>query len=76
MTGTGRETAVGRSRDHIRSRLWPLPTLGVALAVIAGVTLPRLDAHLEQDLPAWLSDNLFAGGAGAARTVLEPSPDP
>ncbi|MFE7763853.1 DUF2254 domain-containing protein [Streptomyces sp. NPDC057438] len=58
-------------RDTVRAQLWPLPTLGVVLAVAAGVGLPRLDARIERDIPPWLTDYLFGGSADAARTVLE-----
>lgn len=58
-------------RDTLRAQLWPLPTLGVVLAVAAGVGLPRLDARIQHDIPFWLKDYLFGGGADAARTVLE-----
>ncbi|MFD3730223.1 DUF2254 domain-containing protein [Streptomyces sp. NPDC058632] len=57
--------------DTLRAQLWPLPTLGVVLAVAAGVGLPRLDARIQHDIPPWLKDYLFGGGADAARTVLE-----
>ncbi|MDW4906512.1 DUF2254 domain-containing protein [Streptomyces sp. ADMS] len=57
--------------DTVRAQLWPLPTLGVVLAVTAGVGLPRLDARIQHDIPPWLTDYLFGGGADAARTVLE-----
>ncbi|MFI7360274.1 DUF2254 domain-containing protein [Streptomyces avidinii] len=70
MTRAGRG-AGGSGRDSLRTQLWPLPALGVVLAVIAGVTLPRLDSMLQRDLPAWLAEYLFSGGAGAARTVLD-----
>lgn len=57
--------------DTLRAQLWPLPTLGVVLAVAAGVGLPSLDARIQHDIPPWLTDYLFGGGADAARTVLE-----
>ncbi|MFJ8150016.1 DUF2254 domain-containing protein [Streptomyces sp. NPDC096048] len=57
-------------RDTLRAQLWPLPTLGVVLAVVAGVGLPRLDEQLQHDIPPWLSDYLFSGNADAARSVL------
>ncbi|MFJ6443801.1 DUF2254 domain-containing protein [Streptomyces sp. NPDC091649] len=57
--------------DTLRAQLWPLPTLGVVLAVAGGVGLPRLDARIQNDIPPWLTDYLFGGGADAARTVLE-----
>ncbi|MFG3310172.1 DUF2254 family protein [Streptomyces wuyuanensis] len=31
-------------REGLRAQLWPLPTLGVALAIVAGVGLPVLKA--------------------------------
>ncbi|MFG2311546.1 DUF2254 domain-containing protein [Streptomyces sp. NPDC048566] len=55
----------------LSARLWPLPACGVVLAVVAGIALPHLDARLKHRLPSWLSSNLFEGGAGAARAVLE-----
>ncbi|WP_028812509.1 DUF2254 domain-containing protein [Streptomyces flavidovirens] len=58
-------------RDMVRAQLWPLPTLGVVLAVTAGVGLPRLDARIHHDIPPWLTDYLFGGSADAASTVLE-----
>ncbi|WP_218828905.1 DUF2254 family protein [Streptomyces sp. CS159] len=57
-------------RDTLRAQLWPLPTLGVVLVVVAGVGLPRLDEQFQHDIPPWLSDYLFSGNADAARSVL------
>ncbi|WP_149552204.1 DUF2254 domain-containing protein [Streptomyces marokkonensis] len=57
-------------RDTLRVQLWPLPTLGVALAVVAGVALPRLDERLHDGFPPWLRDYLFGGSSDAARAVL------
>ncbi|MFD3356591.1 DUF2254 domain-containing protein [Streptomyces fradiae] len=58
-------------RETVRAQLWPLPTLGVVLAVVAGVGLPRLDARIQHDIPPGLRDYLFGGSADAARTVLQ-----
>ncbi|WP_185036081.1 DUF2254 family protein [Streptomyces candidus] len=58
-------------RDALRAQLWPLPTLGVALAVGAGVGLPRLDQRLRHHMPSWLREYLFGGNADAVRSVLE-----
>ncbi|MEV6961683.1 DUF2254 domain-containing protein [Streptomyces sp. NPDC051207] len=58
-------------RDTLRAQLWPVPTLGVVLAVAAGVGLPRLDARIQHEIPPWLTEYLFAGSADAARTVLQ-----
>lgn len=59
-----------RLHQAARGRLWPLPALGIAVAVLAGVGLPRLDAELSDSLPAWARAYLFSGGATSAREVL------
>jgi uncharacterized membrane protein len=53
-----------------RTHLWPVPSLCVAVAVVLGVVLPRLDAHIDDDLPPSVTAYLFSGGPEAARTVL------
>lgn len=58
-------------REGLRTQLWPLPALGVLLAVGLGVVLPRLDARVDEDLPPSVTDYLFGGGPDAARTVLD-----
>ncbi len=58
-------------RDHLRSQLWPGPCAGILVALIAGVLLPEMDAALDDQLPAGITDFLFGGGASAARTVLD-----
>ncbi|MFF8990986.1 DUF2254 domain-containing protein [Streptomyces sp. NPDC014983] len=55
----------------MRARLWPLPALGLALAVAAGVGLPELDRRLGYSVPPRVTALLFGGGAEAARTVLQ-----
>lgn len=69
MIGTVKQR---RSRfvDAWRSRLWPVPALGVVVAIAAGVALPELDRVLDQQMPQMLSTYLFGGGADAAREVL------
>ena len=67
---TGLRSAVSRGQDTLRTELWPLPTLGVSVAVVLGVLLPRLDARLDDALPDATGVYLFGGGADAARTVL------
>ncbi|MEO9222127.1 MAG: DUF2254 domain-containing protein [Mycobacteriaceae bacterium] len=62
---------VNQLREATRTQLWPVPTLGVALAVVIGVALPRLDVAIAGDLPPFVQSYLFGGGAGAARTVLD-----
>ena len=58
-------------RDAVRTQLWPIPAVGIALAALAGILLPRLDARIDDDLPPTITDYLFGGGADAARAVLE-----
>jgi uncharacterized membrane protein len=54
-----------------RTQLWPLPVLGVVIALAIGVVLPRVDRRFDGALPGWLSSWLFSGDPGAARTVLD-----
>ncbi len=42
----------------------------VVLALVIGTALPRIDAHIDDELPPWLRDLLFDGGPDAARSVL------
>ncbi len=70
VTATRPSTALTAVRDSFRTQLWPLPTLGVAVAVALGAVLPRLDRRYDDDLPNALTDWLFGGDAAAARTVL------
>ncbi|BBY31626.1 DUF2254 domain-containing protein [Mycolicibacterium sediminis] len=62
----------GRTRllDAVRTRLWPLPSVSIAVAIVAGVALPELDARIDGSLPDVVAGFLFGGGAGAAREVL------
>ncbi|MBD3145811.1 DUF2254 domain-containing protein [Microbispora bryophytorum] len=57
-------------RDTWRTRLWPLPAMGIVVAIGLGVGLPRLDARIDHRLPAEVTRYLFTGGPEAARTVL------
>ena len=58
-------------QDGVRTQLWPLPILGVALAVAAGILVPLLDVRIDQQLPGVLDTLVFNGDPGAARTVLD-----
>jgi uncharacterized membrane protein len=58
-------------RDSLRATLWPIPTLGLVAAIALGVLVPTLDRRLDASMPAWLSDWIFNGDAGAAQTVLD-----
>ena len=57
-------------RDNVRAQFWPVPVLGVVLALVLGVELPRLDARVDGSLGPSLSGYLFGGDADAARSVL------
>ncbi|MDN5790099.1 MAG: DUF2254 domain-containing protein [Micrococcales bacterium] len=56
--------------DRVRSRLWPVPVAALALAIVAGLTLPYADAAFSGSLPSWLDPVIFGGDADAARSVL------
>lgn len=62
--------AVQTVQDAVRTQLWPLPTLGVVLAVALGILVPLLDVTADAHLPAVLDTLVFNGDPGAARTVL------
>ena len=56
--------------DAFRTKLWPVPAIGVLLALIAGVGLPKLEDALREGLPATLANYLFGGGPAEARELL------
>lgn len=62
--------AVQTVQDGVRTQLWPLPILGVFLAVVAGILVPLLDVRIDAHLPEVLNTLVFNGDPGAARTVL------
>jgi len=66
----GASNRVGVLRDALQTRLWPVPTVGVLIAVALGVLMPSVDTRVDDSLPPRLSAYLFGGGADAARTVL------
>ena len=59
------------ARDTVRAQLWPMPVVGIILALAAGVLLPRVDAYVDARLPSWSTALFFGGDAGAARTLLD-----
>ncbi len=62
-----RRTWIG---DWIRTRLWPVPAMAIAAALVAGLLLPELDRALVDALPGQASRWIFGGGPAAAREVL------
>ena len=58
------------ARDAVRAELWPVPALGVVLALVLGLALPRIDEGLDPGLSAGWSGVLFGGDADAARSML------
>lgn len=65
-----RKAGAGRVREGLRSRLWPVPALGIILAIGLGVVLPRAESSASGQLPATVNGYLFSGGPEAARIVL------
>ena len=67
--GRPRSGPARRAWAALRAALWPIPAIGVALAVVAGVVLPTVDQALESsgDSPF---EFVFGGGPAAARDVL------
>ncbi len=70
MPGIAVTERLGVALEAFRGKIWPLPTLGLLLAVGLGVALPELDARVDDDLPAEMSRYLFSGGPDAARSIL------
>lgn len=54
----------------MRGALWPIPLLGVVVAIGLGVALPALDELLEDDAGRSPLTFVFGGGPSAARDVL------
>lgn len=58
-------------RDAFRTRLWPLPTTAVVVALVLGLGLPAVDSRIDDDLPSRVGGWLFGGDADAARSLLD-----
>ena len=56
--------------DAFRTQLWPVPAIGVLIALIAGVGLPKLEDALREWLPDTVANYLFGGGPAEARELL------
>jgi len=70
MDGRGLRRRWGRFREGLQSRLWPLPTAAIVVAVAAGIALPELDRVLDPLIPDGLDGLFFAGAPDSARTLL------
>ena len=57
-------------RENARAQFWPVPVVGVVLALVLGVEMPRLDSRVDGSLGPSLSAYLFGGDADGARSVL------
>ncbi len=57
-------------RDAFRTRLWPLPTIAVVIALLLGLIVPELDSAIDDELSSRVSGWLFGGDADAARSLL------
>lgn len=56
--------------DAMRSRLWPVPAVGVVVAVVLGVALPELDVAVDGHMSPTFAGYLFGGSPDGAREVL------
>ncbi len=56
--------------DYLRSSLWPLPTLAIAVSIVAAVVTTTVDRSVA-GLPDVYASVIFGGDAAAARSVLE-----
>lgn len=57
--------------DSLRTQLWPIPLIAVAVAAVLGQVVPFIDGLLDDDVSVSLSGLLFGGGPEAARSLLE-----
>jgi uncharacterized membrane protein len=57
-------------RARLRGALWPIPVVGVVLALGAGIALPALDGVLGRGSAGHPLDLVFGGGPAAARDLL------
>ncbi len=56
--------------EAFRSKIWPLPVIGIVVATALGIVIPELDANVDDELGRAVTDYLFTGGPDAARSVL------
>lgn len=70
MAGNSRGGAWAAIRARIRGSLWPVPVLGIVVAIGLGVGLPALDALLASRAGGGPLTFVFGGGPTAARDLL------
>lgn len=56
-----------RMKEHVKTSLWPAPTVATLAAIALATGLPLVDQRIAQDRSAWF---LFGGGAESARALL------
>lgn len=61
---------LGWVRDGLRTKMWPIPTVGIMLGLAMGIGLPRLEGRTDDDRSTAAAAWLFGGGPSAARTLL------
>ncbi len=67
---TGLRRRYSGLRDLFQTQLWPVPVVGVVLALILGIVLPLVDVRIDDHVPEPVKAHLFGGGPDAARSVL------
>lgn len=71
LTTRSRLGALAAASEAVRSRLWPVPVAAVAVALLLGLAMIRIDQLADDRLPGYAENLLFGGDANAARTVLD-----
>ncbi|GAA2112309.1 DUF2254 domain-containing protein [Microlunatus panaciterrae] len=56
--------------DAVRTSLWPVPTMGIVLALVGAILLMHLDRSVDDLLPSGLSSWVFGDDSDAARSML------
>lgn len=70
LLGMASKNRWSRIREGFRSQLWPVPLIGVLLAITLGVIMPSADVALADVMPAAVTGYLFGGGPTQASEML------